>query len=608
MTPLGKLVQEDFAAGEQRNVAPHLIDPRGLYGVENGLLNDDGSIYKRGGSAPVANAALGTRLRSAWDGWLTPGRRTFMAATDRFGVLAADDVTPINLGGTGQQLPLPMRALQGLLFIGGGFIYGGSRKSAAYSTGKIKVTNGSPIIEGVGTAFTANVDPGMLLRVGAEDRVYVVAAVTSNTSITLRGNYEGGTAEVTYTMKPLEAASTPYAPAAIYAVAAKRLIVCEGNVVRFSESNAPHKFKATIPPQNTVVDNRHEIEEGAVIVGCESLGVEKAIVFHTRGVTAISNLSASIVDANGASQHRIDKISSELVAWGPSGIAGWRNSLVVAAMDGVYLVDGTSNPVPLSRSIAKAYQDYVLDGLSPGEAWVYRDQYFLPIVDAAGTPQDLFTVRLDRPYETRGQRFFPWSRLSGAGAKVSGAAVRSTSSAGDTPAVYGACDDGKLINLATYFTPSDAVKHDHDGSTPLFSITTRDFPAGDHSIGRYRRLRLLYELEAAAEDGAVITAEIGTGIRKEPGARWDEVNWDEFLWAASDVETQFELLPGGAPPNAGDMSALAQNAWVWYLATRARYARFRLQASAPVARLTIRSLEIFVAQQGGVRQAKVVDA
>ena len=114
-------------------------------------------------------------------------------------------------------------------------------------------------------------------------------------------------------------------------------------------------------------------------------------------------------------------------------------------------------------------------------------------------------------------------------------------------------------------------------------------------------------MEAELADNALITAEIGTGIRKEIGALWDEVDWDEFFWAASDEETQFELLEEGAPPNAGDMSALAQNAWVWYLNARARYARFRFQASAPVAKLTIRSLEIFVAQQGGVRQAKVVD-
>lgn len=608
MSPLGTLRQEDFSGGEQRNVAPHLIDPRAVYALENGLLNDDGSIYKRGGSQSVSNAALGTHQRNVWDGWLQPGRRTFMASSDRFGVLAEDEATPVNLGGVGQTIPAPARAIQDLLFVPGGIIYGGSRKAADYSTGKVKVTQGSPIVEGVGTAWLANVDPGMLLRLPGGSRVYIIVAVTSNTQLTLRDNYEAATAESTYTLKRLEAASAPYVTAPVYAVAAKRLIACEGNVVRFSESNKPHLWKATIPPQETVVDNIHEIEEGTTIIACESIGVDRILVFHTRGVTSISNLAASIVDANGASQHRIDKLSSDIVAWGAAGIAGWRNSLIVPALDNVYLMDGTSNPVPLSHSIAKTYQAYVLEGFTPGGAWVYRDHYFLPILDSAGNPQALLCCRLDRPYDTRGQRFFPWSVISGAGAMVSAGAVRSTSAPGDIPAVYAACNDGKLINVASYFNPRSTVKSDHDGTTPLFSVTTRDFPAGQLSIGRFRRLRLLYEMEAEAADNALITAEIGTGIRKEVGALWDAVKWDEFSWAASDEETQFELLEGGAPPNAGFQSALAQNAWVWFLGTRARYARFRFQASAPVAKLTIRSLEIFVAQQGGVRQAKVVDS
>lgn len=608
MSPLAAIRQEDFSAGEQRNVAPHLIDPRGVYAIENGLLSDDGSIFKRGGSKAIATAPLGLHMRNVWDGWLQPGRRTFLASSDRFGVLAADGKTPVNLGGVGQTVPYPPRAVQDLLFIPGGTIYGGSRKAADYIAGKVKVTKGSSSVEGVGTAFTANVDPGMLLRISGEDRVYVVAAVTSNTQLTIRDVYEGATGEVSYTLKRLETASGPYPSAPIYAVTAKRLIACQGNVVTFSESNKPHLLKATIPPQNTVVENRHEIEEGAEIIACESIGVDRVLVFHTRGVTSISNLAASIVDALGAPQHRIDKVSSDVVAWGAAGITGWRNSLIVPAMDNVYLMDGTSNPVALSHSIAKLYQGYVLEGFTPGGAWVHRDHYFLPILDSAGVPQDLLSCRLDRPISTRGQSFFPWSTHSGPGAKVSAGAVRSVSAPGEIPAVYGACDDGLLLNLATYFMPSEEVKTDHNGEAPLFSVATRDFPAGELSIGRFRKLRLLYEMEAAEADEALITAEVGTGIRKEVEARWDEVLWDEFDWAASDEEIQFRLLEGGAEPNAGPMSRFAQNAKTWYPGTRARYVRFRFQASAPVAKLTIRSLEIFVAKQGGVRAARVVDA
>lgn len=606
--PLGTLRQEDFSAGEQRGVAPHLIDPRGLFAVGNGLLNDDGSIYKRGGSELVSNAPFGVSLRYVWDGWLQPGRRTFLASNATFGTLAADGKTPVVAGGSGYIVPLPARALQGMLFVGGGMIYGGSRKAADYGAGSVTVTNGSATVEGAGTAWLANVDVGMLFRIPGENRLYVVAAVPSNTQITLRDAYEGATAGgLPYTCKRLETASKPYKQAQLYAVVGHRLVLCNGNVMEFSEPKKPHQYQAKIAPLETVVDNRHEFEEGATIIAVESLGVDQALVFHTRGVTSVSNMALSIVDSLGASQHRIDKLSSDVVAWGPAGITGWRNALIVPALDNVYLMDGTSSPKPLSHSISKVYQRYVQEGFSPGGAWTYRDHYFLPILDAAGVPQDLLSCRVDRPVSSRGQTLFPWSTHSGSGAKVTAGAVRSTAAAGDIPAVYGSCFDGNVLNLASYFSPSAAVKNDHDGTASLFTVITRDFPAGDLAIGRFRRLRLLYELEAAAGDNALITAEVGTGIRRELGAIWDEVSWDEFLWAASDEETQFELLTGGAPPNGGDKSAYAQNAWVWYLKTRARYARFRFQASAPVAKLTIRSLEVFVAQTGGVRQAKVVD-
>jgi hypothetical protein len=270
-------------------------------------------------------------------------------------------------------------------------------------------------------------------------------------------------------------------------------------------------------------------------------------------------------------------------------------------------MDGVSQPIPLSHSIDPVYQGYVLEGFVPGQTWVYRDHFFLPILDAGGDPIDLLVCRLDRPFSSRNRTFYPWSRLTGAGAMVSGAAVQPAASAADQPKVLAACNDAELLDLATFFAPSAAVQHDHDGTTPLFSVITRDFPAADLAIGRFRRFRLIYELEVAEGQTATIIWEVGTGIRKEEGARWDEVDWDEFDWAASDEETQFTLLEGGAGPNAGPASALAQNAKDWWLKTHARYARFRLQSADPVAKLTLRTIEIFVAETGGVRQAKVVD-
>lgn len=613
MSPLGTSTQEDFSAGEQRDVSPHLIDPRGVYGLTNYLLNDDGSAYGRGGSALVSNAPLGAHGRWVWNGFLQPGRRTLVAASNRFGVLNADGKTITDLGGAGLRLPKPAVAVQDILFIGGGTMYGGSRMVADYLTGTVTVTNGSTTVTGAGTAFLANVDVGMLFRVG-EGRVYVVAAVNSDTQLALRDAYEGGTAGgQTFTLRRLESANgAPYLSSDIYTQAAQRLIVCNGNSIDFSESKKPFLYAATIATAggNVVVANHHEIEEGAQIIAAASLGVDKVLIFATTGVTTISNLAASIVDANGNGQHRIDKISADIVAWGGAGIAGYRNALVVPALDDVYLMDGVSQPVPLSHSIDPIYQNYVLEGYVPGEAWVYRDHYFLPILDSGGDPIDLFVCRLDRPFSSRGRTFYPWGRINGAGAAVAGAAVLPSSTPGEAPKVLAAANDGNVIDLAPYFTPGMSNQVDHDGSAFTKTLITRDFPAGNLSIGRFRRFRLIYELQVDPSGaGAEVTLEVGTGIRKEGEAEWDLVNWDEFLWAASEEEIQFEPVeePGNAQPNAGSQSAKIQNAFDWWLNTRARYARFKLTTTEPVAKLTIRTIEIFVAQTGGVRQSKVND-
>jgi hypothetical protein len=606
--PLGREAQLDFSAGEQRDVAPHLIDPRGFFLGENGLLSDDGSIFKRGGSVAVANAPFGTALRYVWDGWLQPGRRTFLASTSAYGTLAEDGKTPISLGlGGYSSVPKLARAIQGMLFIPGGKIWGGSRKTAEYNTGSITATNGSRNVVGAGTKWLANVDIGMLFRLAkGGQRVYVVSAVRSDTEIELRDLYEGTTeAAIAYTLKPLEDATAPYKTADLIAVSGRRLIVCTGNEFLFSEPDKPHLWEAKIPPSETVVQNRHVLQEGVIILGVESIGVDRALIMHTGGVTVASNLAVPIVDSLGADLHRLDLFSRDIVLWGPAGITGFSGSLVVPATDDVYLMDGTSTPTQLSEAIAPLYRQHVLEGHVPGAAWVDRDHYFLPVLDSSGVPVDLLTCRMDRPYRSRGRELFPWTYQAGSGAKISAAVRRDPAVPGEIPAVYAACSDGRLVDVSTYFLPTAAVKKDHDGTTPNFALITRDYEAGNLAIARFRRLDLLYELTADTGEEPLITAEIGTGIRRKGIPAWNEVNWDEFEWAAGE-ELEFDLLDGMAVPNFGPAAALAQNAWTWRSATRARYARFRIQCADPVAKLTIRSVVVFVARPGGVRLTKVV--
>jgi hypothetical protein len=261
--------QNDFGAGSQLEVAPHLIDPRGFNNCENGLLNDDGSVYKRGGSVAFGAAKFGTAGKFVWEGQMSVGRRTLVANSEDFGVTAGDSpgTAIVNLGGTGFPT-LPGRAVffQHMLFIDGGTIYGGSRKAADYTTGTVAVTKGSKVVTGTGTAWLANADAGMLLRLGAT-RIYVVSAVLSDTSLELFEAFEETTeAGHAYSLSRLGTASTPYLARASYAVAGERLIAMEGRRIDMSEPNKPHLYKATIFPQETVVENFHELPEGVTIL------------------------------------------------------------------------------------------------------------------------------------------------------------------------------------------------------------------------------------------------------------------------------------------------------------------------------------------------------
>lgn len=606
--PLARDAQLDFSAGEQRDVAPHLIDPRGFFAGENLMLSDDGSGFKRGGSQYVSNAAFGSALRYAWTGVLQPGRRTFMASTTAYGALATDGKTPVTLASGGiPGIPRPARAFQDVLFIPGGKLWGGSLKTAEYTTGTVKVVKGSRTVVGAGTSWEKNVDIGMLFRlVSGGTRIYVVAAVKSNTELELRDAYEEPDAEgLPYSLKVVDDASAPYKSADIYAVVGQRLLVATGNELFFTEPEKAHLFEAKILPSEKVVQNRHVLEEGADILDVESIGVDKAMVFHTQGITVVSNLAQPIVGPDGSSLHRIDQFSREIVLWGAAGVTGYSGALVVPAVDNVYLMDGTSQVEHVGDSIAPVYRQHVLEGHTPGGAWVERDHYFLPILDSGGAPVDLLCCRLDRPVKSRGRTLFPWTFHSGAGAKVSAGVRRQPAKPGEAPVVYAAGAEGRLLDLSTFFRPSATVKNDHDGTTPNFALITRDFEAGNLAIARFRRFDLFYELEAAGKEEPKISVEIGTGIRKKDIPAWDEVLWDEFKWAAGE-ELEFDLLEGFAMPNAGgEAAALAQNAQTFYSSICARYARYRIQCAEPVAKLTIRGVAVFVAQPGGVRKTKV---
>jgi hypothetical protein len=179
--------------GIVRGVGPEQIDPRGVYDQIDGLYEADGAAFARGGTSGITDA-LSTPASNptpwVFDGYFDAGERTVFASDDDFYVVDSDGHTPINLGSDGMLVPKPSALIESMLFIGGGYIYGGSRKTANYTTGTVTFTNGSKTVTGSGTTWNTLVDAGMLIQRGNE-RVYVVASVDSTTQLTLRDAYEG---------------------------------------------------------------------------------------------------------------------------------------------------------------------------------------------------------------------------------------------------------------------------------------------------------------------------------------------------------------------------------------------------------------------------------
>lgn len=599
---LSEVQQDSFVAGAIPSTARHLIDAQGVYDLQNGLYDDDGSIYRRGGSVYKSNAAFGTSCRWVWDGVFAAGQRTVFASTSAFGVLDSDDATPVSLGGAGLAEPVSAAMVGGILFIGGGTMYAGSRKAADYSTGTVSVTQGSKVVTGSGTTWLANVDPGMLLRLAGS--YYVVASVDSNTQVTLAEGYLGATAATqSYTLTRLGAAGshvnspTPGAvTASIYATVAGRLIACVGSKVMFSEgvdagTGTGTSLAARVGAFRTFsfpVRNVQEMPEGASIVGAMAVG-SRLLVLTTAGVWVLSNMGLNITDASGNLQQRVEQVS-DVVGWGPPGVTPWEQTLVVACTDGVYALDGISRPLPLARAITPKLVAYVRAGHKPGGAGVYKSHLVLPVLDASNDVVDMLICRLDRTVKTRQGDVFPWSFADGHGGNVACVAPRAAAGAQRLPDLLGV-GGPRVLRLGGFWEPTAAVKNDADGSTHNLDLVTRDYATGaDGIFNLVRLLKLWYELVDAGSDDPTLSVYYATGPEQAGLPKWGEVTWGEFTWFDSSL-AEFVHLASNAPESDG------RQPYVWGpdkgMSAHTRFIRFRVRSSGPSAKLALRSLAFY---------------
>lgn len=588
-----RVTQEDWSDGMARDVAPTLISAAGAFDIVNGLLDEDGNPYRRGGTTYKAKAGLGSSgLTWIWDGYLAPGGRTVFANANDFGVLAEDDETPVNLGGTGLQLPLQAAVSEDLLFIGGGSIYAGSRKSVAYSTGTATLTNGSKTVAGSGTAWKANVDAGMLFHIGNE-RVYAVASVDSDTQITLRDAYEGSTGGGKgYSLDPIYSVSEadPYESWDFVAECANRLVVASGRTIKFTPVKKPHTFTNSLG-----TTNEHTLPGGAWIVGLATVG-QTVLVFTTVGAWILDGLALEITDINGNPQHRLQLLSGEVVLAGASGLAGSEQRVVVPAADGIYLMDGVGAPERISRPIDRLYRQRIVDGYPLGGAIVVRGHYFLPILDTNGDVRDLFVCRLDRPTHVRRQKGFPWCRFVGDGGEITCFALRSLVGSRE-PVLLGAqAREPSRVVDCRYFEPDELRSKDADGSTHDFDLVTRDMESGNGTENIVRGLELRYELVEGLSGGEPkLKVFWSDGSLAGGEAEWNEVVWDDFEWVASGA--LFHATSKDGPASDGRKPVKFR------INKRLRYGRFRVSTtgSSPTS-FALRSLEMYTRPSGALRR------
>jgi len=147
---LDKVAQRDFSAGMFRGVREDLIPENGAYDITNGLLDNTGTVYRRGGTSYRSIAAFGSSILFVWDGWLTAGQRTLIASPTAFGVLNGDG-TVTSLSGGGVSSPRRASVLGGVLYLPGGQTYDGTSLGSAATTGTFYAVAGNRLFAATGS-------------------------------------------------------------------------------------------------------------------------------------------------------------------------------------------------------------------------------------------------------------------------------------------------------------------------------------------------------------------------------------------------------------------------------------------------------------------------
>jgi hypothetical protein len=525
---LASTYQDDWGGGIYRG---RRAPANAVYDAVNALVNDEGQLFKRGGSSYKTTSDATNTLNYLWDGQMTPGRRTVFYS-DRLYTLDTDDHTPLMVSSVvPATVGCPVEVDGWLIFpdTSGGLAivaYAGSRKTANYATGTVTVTAGSTTVTGVGSSWLANVDSGMTFNSGPSTQWAIVQSVDSNTQLKLRDPWPYATAAgVAYNAfrapsLTIDIPSNPLTGLVAGAVA-RRLLLGLASKVYFSPRGTP------LDMANGLTTNFHVIPDGSTVTGIRSLG-DSAIVFSSSGIWSIDNMSLDAVDDYGNVQQTISRISGEVLLWGDGGIAAWGGALLVPAVDDVWIVGPGAPPISASDEIRPLYRSYVKAGYQPGMAMVHRGHYFLPVMNGS-TVVDVLVCRLDRG--------FAWTRWSGhaAGAAYAqriGATTRA-------PKLFG-LNGLRVTDLTDTFDPTSSNTADADATTPSCTIITRDYPTSQQRAF-VQRIRARYELtgtgsptvtaEYTSDQDAGTFATITDKGEQSGAAGWGKSDGSLYQWA-----------------------------------------------------------------------------
>lgn len=583
---LEKAVQASFAAGAYPGYED--IPQNGCEDIVNGVLRDDGALERRGGIVYHSNADLdaagGSYLNVLYDTYLSESRATLMAkANGTLGVLAANDASPLLYGSAGSftfaQPPRPIE-VGGVILVpsrhsSAGYshqavAWGGSKVGPAstYNAGTVALTENSKTVTGTGTAFdVGGVSAGQIIyRTGTSlvtglthERIGVIASVDSPTQLTLAEPWPYTTQSGSYTIATIAIVGIEHAssgPEWTYlATAMGKMFVGQGNTLWQSKAETGTSYNLP-QPLNMNRDEYHMLPEGAWIVGLEATG-DRLLVFTTAGVWAVSNIAFNMVDDFGNPQQELAQVNRHVLLWGEAGIASWRNGLIVPGRDDLYLIDGTGDAVAITGGARVRYREHADAGYMVGRAAVYRGHYLLPVFDGADGVE-IMAWRLDAPG-------YPFVRWTGNASTTRALSVRPATTS-EAPKLLGATAL-RVSDLSACFNATE------DGDDPNghdLQVTTRSLMTDETQDHTLRKVRVRYELDDAASDDPVLTAE----------------------WSRGRPGSSFTSLTGSAAEGEGS--------YTWTLAKKAQQTRIRVTSGNAASRCILRAVELHMRRHGGM--------